>query len=222
MDHDNPPTANEEKLPRGVIGAIFSAMVAGRVLGAAASPLLFAHLPVALIAMSPFLIHLVAVAPLISPWAYFPVALAVTTTQALVGFRFGHTLGADALEWLLARVPFPPALVDRLLGLVRRASVFAIFAVPGPVMGTVAGVAKVRQRTFYLLVAPAQAIWVVAAYFVGEALIEYIAVARGFVIDHAYQLTAATIGLVALRLIYGRFIKGRVHEVVRRWRDLLR
>ncbi len=213
-------SSEPEKFER-FVGLAFPVMVGGRVLGAAISPLLFAHLPVLLILMSPFLIHLVAVAPLVGASVYFPVALVVTTMQALVGFHFGRSLGARALEWLLKRVPFPPVLAEKLLGFVRRTSVLAVFAVPGPIMGTVVGVAGVRQRTFHLLVAPAQAIWVTAAYFVGEALLEYIEIAREFVIAHAFALTGISVFLVSLRLIYGRFIKGRVSKYVKRWKKML-
>jgi membrane protein DedA with SNARE-associated domain len=211
-------TDDAEKFEK-FIGLAFPVMVGGRVLGAAVSPLLFAHLPVMLIVMSPFLIHLVAVAPLVGAPVYFPVALVITTMQALVGFHFGNALGARALEWLLERVPFPPSLAERLLELVRRVSVMAIFAVPGPVMGTIAGVAGVKKGTFHLLVAPAQAIWVTAAYFVGEALLEYIEIARTFVIEHAFVLTSISVCFVGLRLLYGRFIKGRAKEYVSRWKE---
>ena len=213
-------SSGDEKIKQ-IVGYAFPTMVGGRVLGAAISPLLFAHLPVMLIVMSPFLIHLVAVAPLVGPAVYFPVALVVTTMQALVGYHFGRSLGTRALEWLLERIPFPPALAEKLLEFVRRASVLAIFAVPGPVMGTVAGVAGVKKRAFHLLVAPAQAIWVTAAYFVGEALLEYIQIVREFVIEYAFALTGATVFLVSLRLIYGRFIKGRVGKYMKRWRKKL-
>lgn len=204
-----------------LIGIAFPAMVGGRVLGAAISPLLFAHLPVALIIMSPFLLHLIAVAPLVGPAVYFPVALVITTAQALVGFYFGSILGTRALEWLLERIPVPPTLAEALLNLVRKASVLAIFAIPGPILGTIAGVAGVKRRTFHLLVAPAQAIWVTAAYFIGEALLEYIEIARNFVIEHAFLLTGATISIFIMRLIYGRFIKERAHDFARRWRAKL-
>lgn len=192
------------------VALAFPAMVAGRVLGAAISPLLFAHLPVLLIAMSPFLIHLVAVAPLLSEAVYFPVAIVVTTVQAMIGYHFGRTLGSEALAWIMERVPLPPVWVERLLKWVRRLSVPAVCAVPGPVMGTVAGVAKVPRRIFFVLVAPAQIAWVSAAYFVGEALLEYIAVGRGFVIAHAPGLTVLTVLLVSLHLLYGRFVKGKL------------
>lgn len=178
-------------------------MVSTRVLGAAISPLLFAHLPVLLIVMSPFLVHLVLVAPLIEPIIYFPVALFVTTAQALVGFYFGHHFGQKALSWLLERVPIPEAIVDRGLALVCKASILAIFAIPGPVLGTVAGVAGVRKKTFAIFVAPAQALWITAAYFVGEALLLYIEIIREFVIDHAFVLTGVTITLMAARWLYG-------------------
>ena len=213
--------ADEDERSGGMPAIVFSAMVAGRVVGAGISPLLFAHVPVVLIVLSPFLVHLVAVAPLVGAAIYFPVAVVVTTAQALVGFYFGSTLGARALEWLLERIPFPPAFAERLLELVRRASVIAIFVIPGPILGTIAGVAGVKRKTFYWLVAPAQAIWVAAAYFVGEALVEYIDIARTFVVEHALELTALTVTVVVLRLLYGRFIKDRAHEIAERWRQTL-
>lgn len=210
---------NDNEKSGSATAVVFSAMVAARIAGAAISPALFAHAPALLIFLSPFLIYLVAVAPMLSPAVYFPVALVAATAQSLAGFQFGHTLGARALEWLLERLPFPPAYAEGLLDLVRRASVVAIFAVPGPVLGTVAGVAGVERRTFYWLVAPAQAVWVVAAYFAGGALIEYVELARTFVTEYALELTAITAALVGVRLLYGRFVKDRVHRMIREWKQ---
>lgn len=184
------------------VGVAFPAMVTCRVLGAAISPLLFAHLPVLLIVMSPFLIHLVAVAPLVNPAIYFPVAIFVTTVQALLGFFFGALLGQRALSWLLERIPIPDAIVRKALVLVRRGSAVALFCVPGPVMGVIAGVADVPKKVFAICVVPAQALWVTAAFFVGEALLEYIEVAREFVIEHALLLTGITVSIGAARWIY--------------------
>ncbi len=155
-----------------------------------------------LILLSPFLIHLVAVAPLVDPTFYFPVAIVVTSVQALIGFYFGTLLGKRALHWLLERIPIPDELVHRVLVPVRRGSALALFCVPGPVMGVIAGVAAVPTRVFAICVVPAQAIWVTAAYFAGEALLDYIEVARTFVIDHAFLLTGITVSIGAARWIY--------------------
>ena len=199
------PTDNFSRL----IGYAFPAMVSGRVLGAAISPLLFAHLPPLLIAMSPFLIHLVAVAPLVDPVVYFPIALVVTILQALIGFYFGNRFGQKALDWVMERVPVPEKFVDWLLDLVRRTSMVAVFTFPGPVVATVAGVAGMRPKLFNWLVVPAQAFWVVAAYLLGEALFEYIAIAREFVVAYAIELTGLTAALVGARLAYKFWRKQR-------------
>jgi membrane protein DedA with SNARE-associated domain len=213
-----PIVENEDENSGGLTALIFSAMVAARIVGAAVSPALFAHAPALLIVLSPFLIYLVAVAPMLGPAIYFPVALVSATAQSVVGFQFGHTLGTRALEWLLERLPFPPSYAEGLLDLVRRASVVAIFAVPGPVLGTVAGVAGVERRTYYWLVVPSQALWVAAAYFAGEALIEYVELARAFVVEYALELTGITAALVVVRLLYGRFVKERVHRMIDEWK----
>ncbi len=196
---------SEEGLSRGErwVSLLFPSMVAGRVFGAAISPLLFAHFPMGLVLLSPFLIHLVAVAPLVDGALYFVIALVITTGQALIGYWFGHLMGGRALEWLLQRVPFPRSWADVGLDWVRRGSIVALLAVPGPVMGTIAGVAGVRRRIFHALVVPAQAIWVMAAYMIGEALLEWIEIARTFVIAHALPLTGVTVTIMALRLGYG-------------------
>lgn len=187
-----------------LVGLAFPAMVGGRVLGAALSPMLFAHAPALLIALSPFLVHLVFVAPLVPAAVYFPIALAITTLQCVIGYAFGSTFGPRAQQWLVERTPLSQARAEMFLGLVRRTSVFAMFAVPGPILGTIAGVAGIKRRTFGLAVFPAQAIWVTAAYFVGEALLEWIAIARGFAVQHAFKLTAATLTIVAGRWLYNR------------------
>ncbi len=199
---------SDDRLTR-LVGMAFPAMVAIRVVGAALSPLLFAHLPAALILTSPFLIHLVAVAPLVDPIVYFPIALAVTTLQALIGYYFGNRLGRQALGWLVDRIPVPDSFIERCLELVRKTSIVAVFAFPGPVLATIAGVAGVRSKIFNILVFPAQALWVFGAYLLGEALFEYIEIARGFVIEHAFQLTALTVLIVGLQQTYKWYRKWR-------------
>ncbi len=183
-------------------------MVAGRVLGAAISPLLFAHAPAVLIALSPFLVNLVMVAPIVGAPVYFPLALAITTMQATIGFLFGSTFGPRALAWLVAKTPVSEARANFFLDLVRKASAFAIFAIPGPILGVIAGVAGIRRRTFYILVAPAQAIWVAAAYFVGEALLEWIEVVRTFITSHAFELTCLTVFAFGTRWVVARIRGG--------------
>lgn len=183
----------------------FPAMVAARVVGAAISPLLFAHAPILLVVVSPFLIHLVAVAPLVDPALYFPVAIVVATLQSLIGFYFGDRLGQTALEWVVDRIPVPERLVERCLDLVRKLSILAIFVIPGPILGTIAGVAGVRAKTFWICVAPAQAIWVAAAYLLGDALFDYIELVRDFVIEHAVALTVLTATIALVRWLYGRY-----------------
>lgn len=191
---------------RRLIGIAFPVMVAGRVLGAAISPFLFAHAPVALILLSPFLVHLVVVGPLVGAEVFFPVALAVTTLQCIIGYLFGTTYGPRAQTWLIARTPVSEARAEIILSFVRRASAFAIFAIPGPILGVIAGVAGIRRRVFFFVVAPAQAIWVAAAFFVGEALLEWISIGREFVIEHAFALTGVTLGLVAVRWLVSRLV----------------
>ncbi len=181
-------------------------MVGGRVLGAALLPILFAHFPLGLVILSPFIVNLVLVAPLVPAAVYFPVALVVTTAQALVGFHFGATHGTRALDWILGRLPFVSReLADRFLEVVRRLSIPAVFALPGPVLGTVAGVAGVRKNIFHLLVVPAQLAWISATYFVGEALLLYIEIVRDFVLGYAIELTAITAGLAAARGLWLRY-----------------
>lgn len=195
-------TSSDDDRWTELIGYAFPAMVGTRVLGAALSPLLFAHLPILLVAMSPFLIHLVAVGPLVDPVLYFSVALVVTTLQAIVGYAFGRLFGQKALDWVMDRVPVPDPIVERILAIVRRLSVPAIFVLPGPVLGVICGVAGVRRKLYAIFVFPAQAFWVVAAYVLGEALFDYIAVAREFVVDHAFELTGLTVAIVLLRYLY--------------------
>lgn len=190
-------------------GVAFPAMVGIRVLGAAFSPFLFAHAPALLIAMSPFLVHLVFVAPLLSPEVYFPLALAITTLQCVIGFWFGSTFGPRALTLLVSRTPISETRAQLFLTFVRRASVFAIFAIPGPILGTIAGVAGIRRRTFLIVVAPAQALWVTAAYFVGEALLHWIEIARHVITKNAFGLTAATLSLVGARWAYTQYAARR-------------
>lgn len=200
---DAPPSRVER-----LVGLAFPTMVAGRVLGAALSPMLFAHAPAVLIALSPFLVHLVFVAPLVPPEVYFPLALTITTLQCAIGYAFGATFGPRAQKWLVDRTPISQARTDLFLGIVRRASAFAMFAVPGPILGTIAGVAGIKRRTFTIAVFPAQAIWVTAAYFAGEALLEWIAIARGFAVAHAFKLTGITLTFVLGRWLYTCFRSG--------------
>jgi membrane protein DedA with SNARE-associated domain len=171
-------------------------MLGGRALGLAFSPMLLAHAPLVLIALSPFIGQMVLVSALTSAAAYYAVAFPVSVGQGLLGFTFGRVHGPLAVRWLVERGAVSEARVNRLLAFGRRATSLLVL-VPGPLVCTLAGACGARPRFFLPAMVFAQLAWTSLCRLFGTALLDWIAALRATVAEHAVLLTVLTASLVA-------------------------
>src|SRR5690348_7169727 len=111
------------------LATAFVLIMGSRIVGAALSPVLFAHAPLALLALSPVPANLVLVAGVSSPLAYWAVAWPVCAGQCLLAYLFGRSEGTRALRWLVARGVASEGRVERLMKPVRTSAPLLVLAV---------------------------------------------------------------------------------------------
>lgn len=188
--------------------AAFIAMMGGRVVGFALLPLLLAQAPLALLALSPTIGHLVMAAPLVSPLAYWAVALPVSLGGCVLGYALGRLHGVAALRLLVARGVFQEPSVQALLAPVRRAAPLVVLAFPGPLVSMLAGVAASRPVVFLPTTTLAQVLWVALCQRGGLALLGWLGARRAelsaFLMRWALPLTLVTLGVVLLVYLHRR------------------
>ncbi len=175
----------------------FALMLAMRACGTAFSPALLAYAPAGLIALSPFVPHLIITAPLLPAALFFPLAILVSLAQSWLGYLFGRSFGPWAIQWLSEHTPANQERLEQLLGLVERAAPVVLLALPGPMLATIAGVARVSPRRMFLLMIVAQLFWVSAAYLLGASLAQWIEAIQAFALSYALPLTLVFCAAVA-------------------------
>ncbi|TKC98444.1 hypothetical protein [Polyangium fumosum] len=182
---------------RPYLAAAFVVIMGARILGTALSPVLFAHAPLALLALSPVPANLVLVAGVSSPVAYWAVAWPICVGQCLLAYLFGRSEGTHALRWLVARGVASEGRVERLMKPMRMSAPLLVMAVPGPIASTLAGAFAAPARLLVPAIVVAQTLWIGLCRFFGEALLGWIAVLRAEVVKHALPLTLVTVVIVA-------------------------
>jgi membrane protein DedA with SNARE-associated domain len=192
-----PPSAQNAQAPSPYLLTAFLLMMGGRVAGAALSPMLLAHAPLALLVVSPVLAHMVVVAALASPLAYGAVVLPVSIGHCLLGYALGRTHGTAAVRWLIERRVLTEGRAATLLSPIRKAAPLVVLAIPGPVVCTLAGASVSSPRVFVPAMVLSQILWASLCWAFGAALLDGIAALRAEVAHHALPLTLVTVAIVA-------------------------
>lgn len=182
---------------RPYLATAFVLIMGARIVGAALSPVLFAHAPLALLALSPVPAHLVLVAGVSSPISYWALALPICAGQCLLAYLFGRSEGTRALRWLVARGIASEGRVERLVKPVRLSAPLFVLVIPGPIASTLAGAFAAPARLLVPAIVVAQTLWVGLCRFFGEALLGWIAALRQEVVAHALPLTIVTAAVAA-------------------------
>jgi membrane protein DedA with SNARE-associated domain len=180
----------------------FTVVMGARVTGLALLPVLLVQAPLILLILSPILAHLVLTGAILPPWSYFLGGLATSIVQSLIAYWFGLQLGERARLWLEGRGAATHALTTRVLGWMKKAAPVVLFAMAGPPVCALAGVAKVRAAVFYPAMLAAQLFWVGICYWFGAAVTEQVELVREFVARHLIELTAIALALVGGRQLW--------------------
>jgi membrane protein DedA with SNARE-associated domain len=173
-------------------------MMAGRIIGAAISPLLLAHAPLALLLISPVIAHLVVVAALTEPIAYFAIAVPVAISQCALAFYLGRLQGPQIIDFLARKNLASEAKLQRLLSPLRVSAPLLVFLVPGPIVCALAGASAAQRRTFLPALVASQVVWIGLCRWLGQTVLGGIAAMRQGLVRHAIPLTVATVLIVIL------------------------
>ena len=144
----------------------------GSTIGAMSVLYLSTHFPLLLIALSPTGRHLILVAPTVHPGAFLAVGTLRRLAFYVLCFVLGRTLGSRALAWLETRSRGAARFVEWLDRIFQRAKYPAVFLLPGPIMSTIAGNAKMSFGTWLPLIAGGVLVRMVAYIWFGEWLRE--------------------------------------------------
>ena len=176
----------------------FFAMLGGRVAGLALLPLLLVHAPVALLVLSPFVSHLVLLGGLLPGSVYYPVGVAVSGLQCLIGQQFGRNARPRALAWLESRRRESRLTlgIEWLSAGLRRTAPWVLILVPGPLTSALAGVLGVTGARFHVPMWCAQVLWVVACGLLGTRFAPALESLRAEIGAWIWPLTAGSIALV--------------------------
>ena len=181
-----------------VVGGAFVLMMAGRIAGAAISPLLLAHAPLALLVISPVIAHLVLVAALSDPSSYYAITVPVSIAQCALGFYLGRLQGPRIVEFLVRRGIATENKLQRLLAPLRVSAPLLIFVIPGPIVCALAGASAVSRRAFLPALVGSQILWAVLCRLFGRALLGGIAEMRLWLAQYALPATVVTVLIVLL------------------------
>lgn len=190
---------------RRIVGGAFVLMMAGRIAGAAISPLFLAHAPLGLLVLSPVIAHLVVVAALSEPVPYFSIAVLVSIAHCGLGFFLGRLQGPRIVDFLVRKKIASEAKLQRLLSPLRVSAPLLVFLIPGPIVCALAGASTAPSRTFLPALIASQIVWVGLCRLLGQKLLGGIATMREGLIRHAIPLTVVTVLIVILV----RFVRQR-------------
>lgn len=199
------PASNTQ---RGVIGGAFVLMMAGRIVGAAISPLFLAHGPLGLLVLSPVIAHLVLVAALSEPVPYFSIAVVISIAHCLLGFVLGRLQGPLLVDFLVRKELASEAKLQRLLSPLRVSAPLLVFLIPGPIVCALAGASAAPSRTFVPALIASQFVWVGLCRLLGQKLLGGIAALRAGLVQYAIPLTIVTV-LIVISLRFLRYRKSR-------------
>lgn len=187
--------------------AVFAGVMGCRAIGLALLPVLLVQAPVVLLVLSPILAHLVLTGPLVTPWVYFPVAIASSIVQGAIAYHFGLALGDKARIWLEGRGAATHALTTRVLRWMEFAAPIVLLLFAGPPICALAGVSRLRPAVFYPVTSAAQLLWVSLSFLFGAALTEQLELVYAFVQVHVLELS-----LVAIAWVGGSYLWRRQRQ----------
>ncbi len=170
-------------------------------MGLVFSPILLAHAPLVLVAISPFLHHLVAVSALSNSYAFATVAIASSLFQAWIGYDFGLRMSSFEESWITKYTKW----ISRWGGTgANRFSVVApilLFVVPGPIIGAVLGLLRVPKLVFGFALVASQVVWITLCFVVGQALTDRVEALHGFLLRYGIPVTLGLVALWALKTV---------------------
>jgi membrane protein DedA with SNARE-associated domain len=176
---------------------------------AALLPTLVANAPYLVPVMSTQPHRILLVQPLIPAGWFFGIAL----TRQLLGdtlfYLFGRRYGDVGIQWIERRLGPDSKFTHNMERFFRRAAYFMIAIVPSNILCALAGAARMRASTFFLLNYVGTVVRVTLIFYLGDALAAPLGDVNEFIAKYQWDLTPVTIALVLLSVVRRRR-KGRL------------
>lgn len=207
----------ETQRPTALIFAAAILMGLAPALGIAFAPALLVHAPLLLIGLNPAGSYLVVVATLVPLVAFLAVAAVRRTAVALVGFFVGRMYGDRTIQWIEHKSPRLGAFSRLLERVFERWGPFLLVLVPGMTFAALAGVAGMRLWLTAVLLLLGQTMWMTVAFYVGDALREWIQPVLAWLTSYMLEATAVCIvAALALQILRGRNKSSSLVELANR------
>ncbi len=176
------------------------ALFAAGIVGTAFAPVLLAHAPLVLIAMSPVLRHLVLASSSIDALPFVAVAMARLFAADPFLYLIGREYGPQAVDWVKSQSPTAGRMMRFAERAFARAGVMMLFVSPGPLVCLLAGVERMPPTTFVTvnLLGTAAAVLLIRSF--GIAFAARLALVNQFIAANIVGLTVISIALVLARI----------------------
>jgi len=173
-------------------------------LGSAFSPALLVHYPLALLALSPDIRHLVLVAAQVD---YGP-ALAAGLPRRAAGlaamYGVGFFYGPVALLWFEQKAPRLGGALRWFEALFARFGAPLLVLFPVYTLGALAGAAGTRLKVFVPAMLLGQALYITAGYYLGDAVTEWTQPFVRWLTEHIVASTLVCVALVGAQQLWSR------------------
>ena len=199
-----PPLDGEAQRRVRLWGTVLGVLGAGSLLGVAFSPYLVTHWPLLLVGLSPLGRHMVLVAPVVHPLAFFLVLVARRLAFYFGCFQLGRALGPWAVPWVEARSRHAGRFLRFLERLFNRAPRAVVLVMSGPSVSALAGVSGMRSRVFVPLATVSLAARVVLVMGFAEWIREYVEIALAWIDAYWIPATVVTASGVVLFQLWQR------------------
>ncbi len=194
--HALPPGRSGSPRMRRLSVGLMAAITAIATVGSALSPWLLVEHPLALVAFSPDVRHLV----LLAAQADFGPVLAVSLPRRALGilatYGVGYFYGPVAIAWAEHRAPRFGAALRWLERQFARFGAVLLVVYPSYTLGSLAGAAGTPMRVFVPAMLVGQFGYIAAAYYFGDAVRDWTQPILVFLTEHMVASTAVCVGLV--------------------------
>lgn len=189
---------------RGLVLGFLAFVTVLGTLGSALSPWLLVRYPLALVALSPDVRHLVLVA---AHTEFLPVLLIGGVRRAaglVVMYGVGRLYGPLAIVWFERKAPQLGGALRWLERLFGRLGAPLLVLFPAYTIGALAGAAGTRLKAFFPAMLLGQVIYISAAYYFGDAIRLWTLPVLAFLTEHVLGATLLCAGLVAGHQLWSR------------------
>jgi hypothetical protein len=198
------PLDGEAQLRARRWGAALGVLGSCSLLGVAFSPYLVTHWPLLLVGLSPLGRHMVLVAPVTHPVAFFLVLVVRRLLFYLGCFQLGRTLGPWAIPWVESRSRHFGRFLRFLERLFNRAPHAVVVAMSGPSVSALAGVSGMQTGVFLPLATVSLAVRVLLVMGFAAWIRVYVEIAVAWIDTYWIPATALTASGVVLYQLWQR------------------